>query len=278
MSEVTSARVAAVESAHWYSKAGEACHTVKAKAGHDRPTTIADARKLSLLPSPTSLLGILDKPALTSWKIEQAVLAALTAPRQDGEQLDAFVKRVLQTERQQDDVSKAAMDLGTACHAALEDYLLTGKLPTDQQIATMCNPVMEWLKGKFPKAIEMTLVGDGYAGKVDAIVLDGNRVMVVDFKTTTKLPRESYLEHKLQLSAYAAAYETLSDYSASDISTVNIYISKTEPGTIKVCENLDWTKSYKTFMKLLDLWCDVKDYDPRKADMSINDKLDAAGL
>ena len=231
-----------------------------------------------MLPSPTSLLGILDKPALTSWKIEQAVLTAMTAPRLENETDEAFIKRVLQTERQQDATSKAAMDLGTACHAALEEYMTTGEVPVDPLLATMCAPVMEWLAGKEALAIEATLIGDGYAGKVDAIVFDAGRVLVVDFKTTAKCPKESHKEHKMQLSAYAAAYETSSNYSASDITTVNIYISKTEPGKIAVCENQDWTKSYRTFMKLLDLWCDLKDYDPRKSDMSVDQKLEAAGL
>jgi hypothetical protein len=37
-----------------------------------------------LYPSVTSVLGIMDKPQLTSWKIEQAIMASLTLPKEEG--------------------------------------------------------------------------------------------------------------------------------------------------------------------------------------------------
>ena len=57
------------KSAHWYSAAGQACHEVpnKSKPGTSRPTTLRDARTMKLLPSVTTILGLLDKPQLTDW-------------------------------------------------------------------------------------------------------------------------------------------------------------------------------------------------------------------
>jgi hypothetical protein len=57
-----------------------------------RPTTLRDARKLGLLPSVTNVLGVINKPELVEWKMTQAVLAALTLPRRDGEDLGVFAK------------------------------------------------------------------------------------------------------------------------------------------------------------------------------------------
>ena len=78
-----------------------------------RKTTLADARKLGLVPSVTTILKVLAAPALESWKIEQACLALLTSPRQADERDDAFVKRILQTDRVQDQEAAAAAERGT---------------------------------------------------------------------------------------------------------------------------------------------------------------------
>ena len=50
-----------------------------------RATTLADARKLGLLPSVTSIIGVLDKPALSNWKMDRAALAAVANPKQPDE-------------------------------------------------------------------------------------------------------------------------------------------------------------------------------------------------
>jgi len=52
--------------------------------GEPRPTTLRDARKLGLLPSVTNILNVIAKPELTAWLQEQAVMAALTLPRNAG--------------------------------------------------------------------------------------------------------------------------------------------------------------------------------------------------
>ena len=78
------------DSAHWYQRDGVPLHTVLSAKGEPRPTTLRDARKLGLLPSVTNILGVIAKPGLTSWLQEQAVLAALTLPRIEGESEDAF--------------------------------------------------------------------------------------------------------------------------------------------------------------------------------------------
>jgi hypothetical protein len=58
---------------HWYSLNGRPCHTVPNKDGDgERNTTLREARKLGLLPSVTSIIGILDKPQLTKWKMREA--------------------------------------------------------------------------------------------------------------------------------------------------------------------------------------------------------------
>ena len=52
------------ESGHWYTKTGEPMYTIVGANGKERNTTLADAKKLDLVPSVTTILGIVAKPAL----------------------------------------------------------------------------------------------------------------------------------------------------------------------------------------------------------------------
>ena len=58
---------------HWYTAEGAPLHRMEAADGEFRNTTLRDARKLGLLPSVTSILGCIDKPALGDWRLRQVV-------------------------------------------------------------------------------------------------------------------------------------------------------------------------------------------------------------
>ena len=105
---------------------------------------------------------------------------------------------------------------------------------------------------------EKTVVGDGYAGKVDIVFLKDGKLRVVDFKTCSKLPREQYEEHLMQLGAYSAALK-------SDGNTANVYIETTTPGKIKIVENdtLEWKDAYYLgFVPLFKFWQFRNSYTP----------------
>ena len=94
------------EPSHWYLRDGRPFHSVPTIDGLTRPVTLRDARKTLALPSVTNLLGILAKPGLDAWKVEQGIIAALTLPRDPAEPLDQFAKRVAIDSKEQ--VVKAA--------------------------------------------------------------------------------------------------------------------------------------------------------------------------
>jgi len=56
-------------------------YTVEAAKGGQRATTLRDARKLSLVPSVTTILNIVAKPALLAWMQQQVLYSALTLPK-----------------------------------------------------------------------------------------------------------------------------------------------------------------------------------------------------
>ncbi len=254
----TAARVQRSNGARFYSRDGQAQYEViGSSTGRPRPVTIADARRNGWFPSVTTVLKILDKPALTDWLIETSCLTVLTAPRKEGEELDAFVQRVLHTERQQDQEAQVARDLGTAIHAAIESALKAE--PYDKALAVYVEPAVDeiTMQGEV-KATEKVVVGEGYAGRFDAMTQD-NRITVFDVKTAKKLPTNgSWSEHKLQLAAYAQA---LGNTGSIHVQTANLYVSTTEPGKVFVDVHTDWPDTYERgFRPLLAVWQWLNDY------------------
>lgn len=256
----TIAKIRGSESSHWYHRDGRACYQVERSDGQGmRPTTLRDARKLNLLPSVTTVLRVLHKQGLVDWMIEQACLSVLTAPRPDTEELDAFVRRVLHTERQQDAEAQKARDLGTDIHNALE-AAVQGK-QCDDELRVYVDPVLkaiDTMGGLF--GAEQIVVGEGYAGKTDLILANGDWQIIVDFKTTKKLPKEAYPEHRLQLAAYAAAWRKNGHY---DIGTYNIYISTEEAGKIVTCPSGTMEDFLDGFAPLLKTWQWLNNYNPQ---------------
>jgi PD-(D/E)XK nuclease superfamily len=270
--EATAARVRTEPRGHWYHPNGEPCHTVPKKSGapgETRPTTLADARKLNLLPSVTTYLRILAKPELDAWKAEQVCLAVLTSPQLPGEGLDAYVHRVLKVDKEQAQEAKQKADLGKRIHAALASNFAAFK-PFAEDMRPYCNApylhIMEKLRAAEVQRIraEHVLVGHGYAGCTDLIAECAEKDILIDWKTTGTLPEKgSWLEHKLQLAAYAAAWFVV---TGKPIVTANLYISSKEPGKYVYWENPDWLTTYERgFSKLVDFHAWMTGYDPRSA-------------
>lgn len=179
-----------------------------------RPTTLRDFKKWkkegkSVFPSVTTILSILDKPALVNWKIEQHVNAVVkNIDRFKGQPASDVMKTARSLAREEMDKAPTA---GTNVHEVLEDFM-NGKLPTDEHEMLICNNVWESISAVTNHVIpegkpEVYVASDeGYAGCVD-LILDE---WIIDYKTKLeakkfKPGRMVYDEHKIQLAAYRKA-------------------------------------------------------------------------
>lgn len=171
--------------------------------------------------SVTTLIGALDKPALQYWSAEQTAIAAhdlyktwVEISKSSGrdEAIDWLKRARFRTPAGQ----RTAADLGTAVHAACEEYALTGVRPdVDEEISPFLDQFDKWLQA-FQPAYQATEVavyhpGYGYAGTCDCfLTIDGVR-FIGDYKSTRKAvdkkgnPAPVYSEVSLQLSAYRHA-------------------------------------------------------------------------
>lgn len=257
---------------HYYTINGEPRHFVEKKSGGQRNATIADARKNGWLPSPTTILRVLDKPALTEWHKRNAILAALTTPRIDGETDDAFAERVLRVDVNA--ISDAAKDLGTRVHDAIEKALSGEPVADSGDVMGCVMPVIDACKA-FGRVIwtEKVVVGKGYAGRCDAALEGEHCITIVDFKTTgaKELPKRSYPEHRYQLASYAKA---LGFTGEKPIITANVYISTARIGETSVCINTEWQEDFATFELCRKLWCAINGYVPE--DFPLHDNKTSA--
>jgi hypothetical protein len=186
------------DTGHWYTKDGAPAYTVEGKTGI-RNTTLRDARKLGLLPSVTTINGMLSKAGLDTWKQQQVLLAALTLPRSEGESEQEWLSRVMQDSKA---TGREAAERGTAIHAVIEAYFDQVYMPEkpaylDEIDSTLKRTFGEqlWLPEKsFGHPL-------GFGGKCDLMAKNG---FVVDFKTKdTDLDKvDVYFEHEMQLAAY----------------------------------------------------------------------------
>ena len=241
----------AAESGHWYTRQGEPMYTIMGKStGRMRNTTLRDARELNLVPSVSGIINVAAKPALTVWLQEQAILAALTLPRQDGEPEYLWLKRVLSDSKQQ---GKDAAELGTEIHAAIQGFYegrTASKYPHHVQ---SCKNAIEGFYGARSWVCEKAFAHElGFGGKCDMHNTDGDGIVIdiktKDFKDLSK--PLAFDEHMLQLAAYRAGL------GLPGAKCANVFVSRNNPDLAHVHEwaEEDIQKGWKMFQNLLNYW------------------------
>jgi hypothetical protein len=254
------------KSQHWYDRDGKAVFEVpKAKGGGTRPTTIADARKLGLYPSVTTVLGVLDKPQLMDWKLAQVSNWCHGNPPQDNEGVDSYARRATDGAFQQ--VSDAA-DLGTAIHAALESHFKGDPVPDGYDAyvyPVSCLIEKEGIKFR-EHELRLVNVRDGYAGTTDAVFTDSIGFNgILDFKSRKTKPGQPctpWETEPMQIAAYCVAkFGSIGGFTTG----ANVYISTTEPGRVEIVryDATELEKAWGAFQSALHLWQYLKGYRPK---------------
>ncbi len=249
----------ASEIGHWYTPSGAPAYTVIGHNGKERPATLRDARKLGLVPSVTTIMALEAAPGLVKWKIDQALLSAMTLPRLMGEDSDSFMKRCLEDSKAQ---AKKAAERGTHLHGLLEHTVakwstfpvVVANTPEDVAIIEPC---IMWLKTNFSgytwKPERSFACDAGYGGKLDLCGESATDTVVIDYKFKTDIiegKRLAYDNHATQLAAYAYGLEKPRSRC------INLFISSTTPGLIVPHEwsPADVDTGYEVFSHLLAIW------------------------
>ena len=243
------------ESGHWYTQEGEPMYTIIGANGKERNTTLRDAKNLGLVPSVTTILGMIAKPSLENWKIDQAINSALILTKDDLESTEEFLYRCKEHSKE---IGKNAAKKGTEIHAKIEKGFL-GKSKNK-----IYKKIKDYLDETFPNeewiAEDSFCAELGYGGKIDLYSKSG---IFIDFKTKDNLKgkdpaRLVYDEHGMQLSAYAQGC----NYKNPE--RVSIFVDRKNPELISchIWEKESHKKHINMFNSILPYWKLVKNYDP----------------
>jgi hypothetical protein len=227
------------ESGHWYSQDGSPAYRVVGKNGVERNTRLTDARERGLVPSVTTISGLLAKPGLNNWLQQNVLLAALTLPRMEGESEENWLQRVMSDSKS---TGREAADRGTRLHGVLESFY-EGKLIEFPNYVYRVNSALESHFGPANWEAERSFSWGGYGGKVDLIAEN----IVVDFKSKegdlSKIT--PYHEQIMQLAAYRMGLNKPTARCA------NVYF--TESGDVRLIEHSeqDLSDAWECFQYLL---------------------------
>ena len=238
------------EAGHWYARDGQPRYTVIGANGKERATTLRDARKDDLVPSVTTILKVANNPVLNQWIQKQVLMAALTLPRQDEENDESFVARVMEDSKQQ---GRDAADVGSAIHASIQAFFegVDDKSYVDHRKG--CVRALQEHYGDVIWISERAFAHDfGFGGKCDLHSPQGDGIVVdiktKDFDDPEKV--EGYDEHLMQLAAYRVGLGIPSARCA------NVFVSRTVAGlsVVKEWSAEDLERGWEMFYNLLRFW------------------------
>jgi hypothetical protein len=254
--------------AHWYFPNGTPCYEqeMASKPGKMRNTTLADARKLGLLPSVTTIIQLLAKPFLTAWQVEQAILSSLTLGVIPGESIDDRAARIVKDAEAQ---VEQARKVGSLLHDACEAYITLSREPEDPLIKDLWAPFKTWWDANCEEAYfcETPVVGDGYAGRVDAKAkLRGIGTAILDFKGR-KFDKAgkamTYDEDGMQLGAYRLADARIRPLADRCVSIMLNNVPGSTPSLqVHVWDDEELNRLTAAFLQLKNVWCLLKNYTP----------------
>jgi hypothetical protein len=219
-----------------------------------------------LFPSVTTVLGLLDKPQLTDWRLEQIAAAAFALPiipKLNYSTCDEWTKFIIEKAFAQ---VETAADLGIGIHAAIESFAQHKDYPVP--MSPYVDAVAKWCQAEGVEFIENERIvvseTHGYGGTIDAVIRCPRGAGILDFKsrkTKPGLPATPWDSQPMQVSAYHNAHFGC---FAPDHIGVNLFISTTEPGRVDATwytsEYLE--REWRAFAHLLALWKHLKGYDP----------------
>jgi len=168
--------------------------------------------EIGKLPSVTTILSVLSKPALVNWSAKitaEYFIKHLQDIKEGKLELteEKITQLIKQAKNEHNKVSEQALTTGSIVHHAIEVWIKTGKIPAidDEKAKNSFNAFLDWVKeNKFkPIESEQTVWSKlGYAGTLDCVAELKDGLYVVDFKTSSGF----YEEYVMQISAYMYAY------------------------------------------------------------------------
>ncbi len=213
-----------------------------------------------LFPSVTTVLGVINKPALVPWARNMALESVETALKKRSGTQEAitpeWISQVIsEARRRPEQVRDQAADFGTQAHVAIDQIVqgLEPQIPPEMELVV--NNFTEWRRdANLDLHLTETMVFSDkyrYAGAMDAIAYRDGSLVALDWKTSNGL----YPEYALQVAAYANALAEMTGKPVTEAWTVRF--GKATP-EFEARQVIDLEKSFIAFRAALYLWRAIK--------------------
>src|SRR6266576_3991208 len=229
------------------------------------------------LPSVTTLLNIIAKPALVHWaaKIERELVLSASvdyyrelaeaSPESCGFYLQHLEQRIGRSRAHQRVLSEAG-EIGNQAHARIEYELQTELgIQCEFDMPTITHPAAQQAYDAWqywrdqtnmrPIAIEQVIVSDkyGYAGTLDLLAEVSGVISVLDWKTGKAIYAEAFLQN----AAYRQAVREMGIGDPKQGFIIRLPKLESDPG-LEIRDAGDESASFKAFLSAIDLWSWLK--------------------
>ena len=212
-------------------------------------------------PSVTTVLGIINKPALVPWARNMALESVketlyehleASSPVIDSLWVDAIIE---QARHRPDQIRDDAADFGTQAHILIEQIIQGLEPEVPAEMESVVQGFTNWRQDAgLDIQLTETMVYSAkyrYAGAMDAVAYRNGTLVALDWKTGNGL----YPEYLLQVAAYAKALEEMSEEPVTEAWAVR-FGKKTPEFEARKVEDLE--TAFIAFRAALYLWRAMK--------------------
>lgn len=207
-----------------------------------------------IIPGTTSILGVINKPALIAWSAAEAAKYVqehlLPGKALSAVEIETLCLEAKAAHRKKKDT---AADIGHLTHAWIENYIKDNQeeLPINKEAKNGCQAFLTWLiqnKVDFIKSEQRIYSKKyNYAGTLDALAVVNGELTLIDFKTGSGC----YPEMGYQLASYQLAFEE--EFTETHI-TKRLICNIKKTGELETKEYPEYEKDRDVFLASMVLW------------------------
>ena len=224
-------------------------------------------------PSVTTILSIINKPAIAFWYRKEALLEVERNWQtledlmvNEGIKLEDALKEITKAAKgKPDEIMQEALDIGSRVHKIIE-FLVKAQIKDDtllykshinnlrnerKEVRNCIDAFLKWTDKVHFEPIESELMVYSerfhFAGTLDAVGKIKGKLAVIDFKSS----KAFYPEMGLQISAYKKAYEELKHIHIEQMWVLRL---GKEDGIFDPHKVINYVKNLKAFKSAYQLW------------------------
>jgi len=204
-------------------------------------------------PSVTTVLSLLNKPALVNWavKITVGYIGAHLEDLKNSLTEEDAIKILQEAKKETERMQEKALNIGSLVHQWIECWCEKEIEEISPEIKQPVGAFLEWTKTNDFIVLEkeQTVYSKkGYAGTLDLVASLNKKLYIIDIKTSSGF----YPEYVLQIAAYKMAYEEMKNVKGLKMGILRLDKVTGAPEFKNYSK--EYSRASKAFLHLLKFW------------------------